>query len=452
MSVQTLSDIIVNQQVKPSDLQLSGQNQISLNKSESSVSFADLVSFYKDEPKSELKVESPATEQTQSPKASDEKVETSDNAKSSKTEETEKSQKTENQKETKETKAEDDKAEKVEDLKENKKSEKTSAKDEKGKASKENLENLSRINEIAGNVVAVTATENANESNAELKIKKDGELKIDTDGKNVQPEELMLKMAENNLQLNQMENQNSDFDAEEFTKNFDFDQKKSQKSLDKDGKITVEDLRTKEEISKEKLTQNEPKLKTELKIDNENTATITMDYVQNVESDVLSLNNQTAAGNGSTYQQMLNNQVQMNVPEFVKAGNIVLKDNNQGTINLVLHPDDLGNVKIHLTLDGKTVSGHITVASEEALQVFKENAETLREAFIKSGFDAANFDVAYGGNNNNFGENADFQRNDGTELFGRKMYGTVASSGEDFLDDFSQINENSENFSINIVA
>ena len=172
----------------------------------------------------------------------------------------------------------------------------------------------------------------------------------------------------------------------------------------------------------------------------------------NAEADVLSLNTQTAASNGSNFQAMLSNQLSNVAPEFVKAGNLVLKDNNQGTINLVLHPDDLGNVKIHLSLDGKTLSGHITVATKEALQVFKDNAETLREAFIKSGFDAANFDVAMN-NGGSFNQSMGFEgQNDGTNLFAKRVYGSSAGGLSAELDSIFENAEDISNYSVNIVA
>ena len=139
--------------------------------------------------------------------------------------------------------------------------------------------------------------------------------------------------------------------------------------------------------------------------------------------------------------------------QFVKAGNIILKDNDQGQINLILHPDDLGNVKIHLSLDGKNISGQIIVSSKEALQVFKDNAETMREAFIKNGFDGANFDVAYNNSGSQSGNSSGFEQNDGTGLIARKMYSNAHESSEIGFDDgMNKEIEKYSNYSVNIVA
>ena len=76
---------------------------------------------------------------------------------------------------------------------------------------------------------------------------------------------------------------------------------------------------------------------------------------------------------------MLQNAVQHSAPEFVKAGSIVLKDGNKGTINLIMRPESLGNVKISLSLSDKTISGQITVASKEAYDAFKESIDSIRQ-------------------------------------------------------------------------
>ena len=232
-----------------------------------------------------------------------------------------------------------------------------------------------------------------------------------------------------------------------------------QKNDARGGKISVQDLRSASEKQNALLlAENEKNSQNSLKVSNvqvssDGTNFINMEMNQAVSADVLSLNNQTAGANGSNFQAMLNNQIQSNISEFVKAGNIILKDNDQGQINLILHPDDLGNVKIHLSLDGKNISGQIIVSSKEALQVFKDNAETMREAFIKNGFDGANFDVAYNNSGSQSGNSSGFKQNDGTGLIARKMYSNAHESSEIGFDDgMNKEIEKYSNYSVNIVA
>ncbi len=232
-----------------------------------------------------------------------------------------------------------------------------------------------------------------------------------------------------------------------------------QKNDARGGKISVQDLRSDSEKQNALLlAENEKNSQNGLKVSNvqvssDGTNFINMEMNQAVSADVLSLNNQTAGANGSNFQAMLNNQIQSNISEFVKAGNIILKDNDQGQINLILHPDDLGNVKIHLSLDGKNISGQIIVSSKEALQVFKDNAETMREAFIKNGFDGANFDVAYNNSGSQSGNSSGFEQNDGTGLIARKMYSNAHESSEIGFDDgMNKEIEKYSNYSVNIVA
>ena len=104
-------------------------------------------------------------------------------------------------------------------------------------------------------------------------------------------------------------------------------------------------------------------------------------------------------------------------------------------------------------MDGKTINGHIIVATKEAMEVFKDNAQTLREAFIKNGFDGADFNVSY--NNNSSGNNGQEFSNqfDDGNFLAKKIYGNdLSSSGE--ID--SQLNDlissKNDNYSVNIVA
>lgn len=267
-------------------------------------------------------------------------------------------------------------------------------------------------------------------------------------------DEEKLSIDTNNLEIKETSDDNKDLLK---TKNqLVNDNSKSEKTnkTDKDVKITVKDLRT--EKIEETIDDKKPaqKLNVDVKINNSNTATITMEYASQIsEENILSLNNQTAASEGSNFQAMLNNQIQQNVPEFVKAGSVILKDNNQGTINLVLRPDNLGNVKIHLSLDGKSINGNIVVATKEAMEVFKDNAQTLREAFIKNGFDAADFNVSY--NNNSSGNNGQEFSNqfDDGNFLAKKIYGNNSSVSGDIDSQLNDIiSSKNDNYSVNIVA
>lgn len=280
--------------------------------------------------------------------------------------------------------------------------------------------------------------------------------------------ELLNVKNHEDFEKNQMDfgdlNENGEADFSDFLNNSLasetlLESEMQQKNDARGGKISVQDLRSDSEKQNALLlAENEKNSQNSLKVSNvqvssDGTNFINMEMNQVVSADVLSLNNQTAGANGSNFQAMLNNQIQSNISEFVKAGNIVLKDNDQGQINLILHPDDLGNVKIHLSLDGKNISGQIIVSSKEALQVFKDNAETMREAFIKNGFDGANFDVAYNNSGAQSGNSSGFEQNDGTGLIARKMYSNAHESSEIGFDDgMNKEIEKYSNYSVNIVA
>ena len=174
-------------------------------------------------------------------------------------------------------------------------------------------------------------------------------------------------------------------------------------SLDKDGKIKVTDYRSEEktDFAPEKTDEKKSQLKiTDVKYDR-NTAEMTLDLAKadTAQMNILSSNSQTAGANGSQFQAMLTNQIQQSAPELVKAGNIILKDNDVGQIKLVLNPESLGNVKIDLHISEKNITGRIIVASAEAYNAFKESADSLRQAFINSGFETAGFDLQFAGQN-----------------------------------------------------
>ena len=169
---------------------------------------------------------------------------------------------------------------------------------------------------------------------------------------------------------------------------------KRERIFDTDGRIIVTDLRT--EIS-ESVSEAKPESEKLIKLDASDGASseMTMFVPESTLQNVSPSNVQSAPTASSNFQAMLANQIRQNASDFVRAGSIVLRDNNAGTINLVLRPESLGNVKISLQLSDKVVSGQITVHSEEAYNAFKESADALKNAFAQSGFEAGGFTVAY---------------------------------------------------------
>lgn len=464
MSYQAITDIIANQS-QVQDFQLSAA--VKDSPQQPSVSFADVLASFN---KEESKVEAP--KQPESAKTSEPE----------KTENTEKVSENQVEKENKPEKVSDktvektdskDSEKKIDDK--NEKTDKLAVKDEKNLQIKDKTEvsdaakkagkdvkdskkdkklsekDFSRLNEIAEKIDSENDASKLSAVSQDL-VKNDEKLSVKIDAEN--ENELRINTDSSaQVSMNEVSSGDNSNDSFEFDFSNGEDKSKNNFALDKDGKITVEDLRTKVEVEEDTTDSKKSAIKTsEIKLTNDSTAVMSVELNPNAEADVLSLNTQTAASNGSNFQAMLSNQLTNVAPEFVKAGNLVLKDNNQGTINLILHPDDLGNVKIHLSLDGKTLSGHITVATKEALQVFKDNAETLREAFIKSGFDAASFDVAMN-NGGSFNQDMGFNgQDDGRNLFAKHVYGESAGGLSAELDDIFENTVDISNYSVNIVA
>ena len=269
---------------------------------------------------------------------------------------------------------------------------------------------------------------------AENQVKKDA---LDNTAKTDQNNGLLIN--QNELELNVQENAASKIVV--------VDQRTSVKPEEKTQAIADRAAETLKGDNSKLTDKNVAKGQVEpvqVELNGNNTATITMDLAQADAANV--------TADSQTFQTMLTNQMQAAAPDFVRAGTVLLKDNDKGTINLVLHPDDLGNVKIHLSMDGKTLTAHITVNTKEALEVFKDNAQTLREAFAKNGFDTAGFDVSYNGNSN--GQNQSFEEMyDGSEFMARKAYSDFLSGGNDvgYIPESYEFGTNSE-YSINIVA
>lgn len=80
--------------------------------------------------------------------------------------------------------------------------------------------------------------------------------------------------------------------------------------------------------------------------------------------------------------------------DIVRHAQVLLRDGGEGTIRLALRPESLGNVKIHLELAEKKITGHIIVESSEALRAFEREIHSLEQAFKDSGFGETRLDTA----------------------------------------------------------
>lgn len=204
--------------------------------------------------------------------------------------------------------------------------------------------------------------------------------------------------------------------------------------------ITVIDERTFVENDKELTLEN-------AKVDADNaTADFTFTLSQNSilpeETDV-SLKNMSS----TNFSAILSDKIESNAAEFVKAGSIILKDNNKGSINLILHPEELGDVKIKLELADKIVTGRIIVSSEEAYNAFKNNLSSLKDAFVAGGFDNAGFELSWSGNSDSSGNGQ--QKNDDRNPKAPMYANAMPDVGFESNDDAYYYDSNS---SINVIA
>ena len=171
-----------------------------------------------------------------------------------------------------------------------------------------------------------------------------------------------------------------------------------------DSRLTVHDLRTENAVQSRVDTTvqrlaDKKEFNAAYQRDMQQDTQVTLELASQVNQNITASDTQSASATGSTFQSMLTNAVQAQTPDFVRAGSIVLQDNNQGSINLILHPESLGNVKIHLSLSDKVITGQITVHSAEAYEAFRESIDTIKQAFAQSGFDTGSFDLNFAGNN-----------------------------------------------------
>ncbi|MBR4322582.1 flagellar hook-length control protein FliK [Treponema sp.] len=227
-------------------------------------------------------------------------------------------------------------------------------------------------------------------------------------------------------------------------------------------KLSVHDLRTKKlfdetdaKIASDKIVQKSAEKK-EINLSMQKQADgniqMTMELAARAEQNIASTSSQAAGANGSNFQTMLTNAVQENAPDFVKAGNIVLKDNNQGSINLILRPEGLGNVRISLNLDDKNLSAQITVQTKEAMEAFKESIPSLKQAFAESGFETGSFDLNFSNNSSQQGfAQGESHNQQNAQLLAQRSYGDFVTP-ETLAAEAGEAYSSAGDYGINIVA
>lgn len=299
--------------------------------------------------------------------------------------------------------------------------------------------------------VSQTDIEALNESLdvAKIKIQLDENTEIEVSEIENADEELMaaqFSSSENpGLFLQTLEKQLKQLDEKE---NFENSIKPVKEKKSFSDVFTVTDLRTQKnpQVHLEKKAD----FVTSVKQTDSNSVQVTMDLTAQAEKNILSLDSQSAGAQGSAFQAMLEKQISENASDFVKAGNIVLKDNNAGKINLIFHPENLGNVKISLELSDKVITGKIIVSSQEAYKAFNATSENLKSAFIESGFDSASFDVSFAGQNQNFASSG--QNENHNAQYVQTAYDNFVVENISVDENNSDIINDVRDYSINIVA
>lgn len=265
------------------------------------------------------------------------------------------------------------------------------------------------------------------QSNLELKSKKS---LFDAQDLSLEEPKLFL----NTIEIANQNNAASEIDRKSISSIKKEDKKASKVIAKKAGfeeksKINVIDNRG--SSSKEEAVKSaKDKMKLTVQTENENTVNMTLTMAENAEQNILSLNSQAAGAQGSNFQAMLSEQIQANAPEFVKAGNIVLQDNKTGSINLILKPENLGNVKVSLQLSDKVITGQIIVNSQEAYDAFKENLDTLKQAFQQNGFESPTFNLTFANNGGTFGGQNSSQQNFAQSFNTDRVYGDYVFAEE----------------------
>ncbi|MCL2801055.1 MAG: flagellar hook-length control protein FliK [Treponema sp.] len=129
---------------------------------------------------------------------------------------------------------------------------------------------------------------------------------------------------------------------------------------------------------------------------------------------------------GTAMESLLARELHQNFNgDIVRHASMILRNGGEGIIRIALHPETLGNVKIHLQMTENKITGIIVVDSEEALNAFRKEMSALEQAFKEAGFENASLDLSLSSD----GANANQQELDASALLNTAMRN--AASGYD---------------------
>ncbi|WP_041866014.1 flagellar hook-length control protein FliK [Sediminispirochaeta smaragdinae] len=109
----------------------------------------------------------------------------------------------------------------------------------------------------------------------------------------------------------------------------------------------------------------------------------------------------TARGEAQSVErsaQLLSSRLQQDLSgKIVKQASIVVKNDNAGEIRLILHPENLGRVRIRLQLEDNHIAGRIFVDNTSVRDAFEASLRQLERNFEANGFESAKLNVFVGG-------------------------------------------------------
>lgn len=82
---------------------------------------------------------------------------------------------------------------------------------------------------------------------------------------------------------------------------------------------------------------------------------------------------------------------------IVRQARLTIHDGENGEIKLTLKPEELGRVRIQLSMNDNHIAGRIIVENSSIRDVFLQNLQSLQEAFSDEGLDAGAIEVSVDG-------------------------------------------------------